>query len=150
LEFIEIGKGEGARLLAGGHRLTGSGYDDGCFIAPTLFDQVRPEMVIAQEEIFGPVLSILEVDDFEEAVAVANGVRYGLASSIFTRDLERAMSFVERTEAGLTHVNLHTALKEPHLPFGGVKESGHGLPEAGRTGIEFFTNHKAVYVKYRS
>lgn len=147
--YIAKGLQEGATLLAGGQRVTGPGYDEGCFIAPTLFVDVRPEMTIAQEEIFGPVLSILEVGDFEEAVAVANGVRYGLASSIFTRDLNRALTFMERTEAGLTHVNMMTSLKEPQLTFGGVKESGFGIPEAGHTGIEFFTEHKVAYVRYR-
>ena len=149
MAYIEKGKAEGATLLAGGNRMTGAPYDDGCFVEATVFAGVRPEMVIAQEEIFGPVLSIIEVDDFEEAIHVANGVRFGLCSSIFTNDLQRAMTFLERTETGLTHVNLMTALKEPQLTFGGIKESGFGIPEAGKTGIEFFTEHKVAYVKYR-
>ncbi|MCH8192490.1 MAG: aldehyde dehydrogenase family protein, partial [Planctomycetes bacterium] len=110
---------------------------------------VRPEMKIAQEEIFGPVLSIMEVADFEQALEWANQVDFGLSSSIFTSDLRKAFTFLEGTEVGLAHVNLMTAVKEPHLSFGGIKASGFGLPEAGRTGIEFFTEHKVAYVKYR-
>ena len=106
-------------------------------------------MAIAREEIFGPVLVIMTVRSFEEAVEVANGVAYGLSSSIFTNDLKRALTYMERAEVGLAHVNLMSALKEPQLPFGGVKESGAGLPEAGSSGIEFFTHHKVCYVKYR-
>ena len=121
----------------------------GCFVEPTVFSGVRPQMTIAREEIFGPVLALIRVEDFEEAVATANGIAFGLASSVYTRSLEHALSFVERTEAGLTHVNLPTAHKEPQLPFGGIKASGAGLPEAGSTGLEFFSRHKAVYIKYR-
>jgi aldehyde dehydrogenase (NAD+) len=149
LRYIEQGRAEGARLLAGGTALSGASYDAGCFVAPTVFDRVEPQMLIAREEIFGPVLVILTVRSFEEAVAVANGVAYGLSSSIFTNDLKSALSYLERAEVGLAHVNLMTALKEPQLPFGGVKESGAGLPEAGSSGIEFFTHHKVCYVKYR-
>ncbi|MDR1936597.1 MAG: aldehyde dehydrogenase family protein [Candidatus Accumulibacter sp.] len=150
LDFIEQGRREGARLLAGGRRAAGEGLGDGCFIEPTVFGEVDPGMTIAQEEIFGPVLSVFTAGDFDEAVAIANGVRFGLASSIYTRNLEQAMKFVEKTEAGLTHVNMMSAYKEPQLSFGGIKESGSGIPEGGRTGIEFFTEHKVAYLKYRS
>lgn len=149
LGYIEAGKKEGATLLLGGGRLTGEGYDAGCFIAPTIFGDVNMDMTIAKEEIFGPVLCIIRVKDFEEAVEVANAVPFGLSSSIFTRDFDRALQFVERSEVGLTHVNMPSAHKEPQLPFGGIKESGFGLPEAGKSGIEFFTEHKVAYVKYR-
>ncbi|HXS79205.1 MAG TPA: aldehyde dehydrogenase family protein [Gammaproteobacteria bacterium] len=149
LAYIAKGRAEGARLLTGGAALDGEDYDHGCFIAPTVFDRVTPEMTIAREEIFGPVLAIMTVSSFEEAVDVANGVAYGLSSSIFTNDLKRALTYMERAEVGLAHVNLMTALKEPQLKFGGVKESGAGLPEAGSSGIEFFTHHKVCYVKYR-
>jgi aldehyde dehydrogenase (NAD+) len=133
----------------GGRRLTGGAFDRGCFLEPTVFTGVTPGMRIAREEIFGPVLSVIEVADFEEAVAVANDVEFGLASSIYTSDLRRAFTFIERTEVGLAHVNLMTALKEPQLSFGGIKKTRFGVPEAGRTGLEFFTEHKVVYVKYR-
>ena len=106
-------------------------------------------MFLAQEEIFGPVLSIMAVENFEKAVEVANAVKFGLSSSIYTNDLQKALTFVEKTDVGLTHVNLPTAIKEPQLSFGGVKLSGCGIPEAGHTGIEFFTEHKVVYIKYR-
>lgn len=149
LGYIAKGRAEGARLLLGGTALEGAGYDGGCYVAPTIFDRVTPDMLIAREEIFGPVLVIIAVRSFDEAVAVANGVAYGLSSSIFTNDLQRALTYMERAEVGLAHVNLMTALKEPQLAFGGVKESGAGLPEAGSSGIEFFTHHKVCYVKYR-
>jgi acyl-CoA reductase-like NAD-dependent aldehyde dehydrogenase len=149
LRYVEQGKAEGARVLCGGAALTGVGYDGGCFVAPTIFGGVTPAMTIAREEIFGPVLVVITVRDFEEAMTVANDVAYGLASSIFTNDLNRALSYVERAEVGVAHVNLMTAMREPQLPFGGVKESGAGLPEAGSSGIEFFTHHKVCYVKYR-
>ncbi len=149
LGYIEKGKAEGARLLAGGTRLMDPPLDKGYFIAPTIFGDVTPDMTIAREEIFGPVLSVMTVRDFDEALRVANDVPFGLASSIFTNDLSKAMTFVERTDVGLTHVNLSTALKEPPLSFGGVKESGFGIPEAGTSGIEFCTEHKVVYVRYR-
>ena len=106
-------------------------------------------MYLVQEEIFGPVLSIMAVENFDKAVEVANAVKFGLSSSIYTNDLQKALTFVEKTDVGMTHVNLHTALKEPQLSFGGVKLSGCGIPEAGHTGIEFFTEHKVVYIKYR-
>ena len=143
-----MGLAEGAKVLCGGKKVEGGNFGDGCFIEPTIFTGVTPEMRIAREEIFGPVLSIIEVGDFEEAVEVANRVDFGLSSSIYTRDLERAMKFTQRTDVGLTHVNMITAHKEPQLSFGGVKASGFGIPEAGSTGIEFFTKHKVVYLRY--
>ena len=149
LKYIEIGRKEGASVALGGRRLTGASYDKGCFVEPTVFTGVKPGMRIAREEIFGPVLSVIEAADFDEAVEIANKVDFGLCSSIFTRDLRSAFTFLERTEVGLAHVNLMTALKEPQLTFGGIKASGFGIPEAGETGIEFFTEHKVVYVKYR-
>lgn len=132
-------------LSAGGRQLAGAG----CFIEPTVFGGVTPAMTVAREEIFGPVLCLMPVSGFEEAVRLANDVEFGLSSSVFTRSLDKALSFVERTEVGLTHVNLPTAHKEPQLSFGGIKQSGTGLPEAGKMGIEFFTQHKVVYVQCR-
>lgn len=149
LGYVEQGKREGARLLTGGSRPADPALAEGCFIEPAVFDRVTPDMTIAQEEIFGPVLCIQEADSFEEAVTLANGVRFGLASSIYTGSLAHALRFVELTDVGLAHVNMPTAFKEPHLPFGGVKESGFGIPEAGQSGLEFFTEHKAAYVRYR-
>ncbi len=148
-DYLRVGTREGARLLTGGERLTGDRYDDGCFIPPTIFADVKPEMRIAQEEIFGPVLSVMEASGFDEAVRIANEVPFGLSSSVYTNDLNRAMSFIEQIEAGLVHVNMLTAYKEPGFAFGGVKDSGFGTPEAGSSGIEFFTEHKVAYIKYR-
>ncbi len=145
LGYIEIGRREGATLAAGGRQLEGQG----CFIEPTVFTGVMPDMVIAREEIFGPVLCLMRVAGFDEAMRLANDVVFGLCSSVFTASLEKALRFVEATDVGLTHVNLPTAFKEPQLSFGGIKQSGVGLPEAGKTGIEFFTRHKVAYVKYR-
>ena len=149
LAYIEKGVEEGAALAHGGRRLADGALAHGCFVEPTVFAGVRPEMAIAREEIFGPVLAVIRVEDFEDAVTTANDIAFGLASSVYTSSLERALSFVERTEAGLTHVNMPTAHKEPQLPFGGIKASGAGPPEAGATGLEFFSRHKAVYIKYR-
>lgn len=149
LKYISIGKSEGATIASGGERLSGGAYDNGCFIAPTVFTDVKPQMTIAREEIFGPVLSIIEVKDFEEAIRVANDVDFGLSSSIYTNDLKKAFTFLEKSQVGVAHVNLMTALKEPQLSFGGIKHSGTGTPEAGRTGLEFFSENKSVYIKYR-
>jgi aldehyde dehydrogenase (NAD+) len=146
--YIESGLREGATLAAGG-KAQGDNFAQGCFILPTVFTNVTRNMTIAREEIFGPVLAIMEVEDFEEAIAVANDVEFGLASSIYTNDLTKALTFLEKSEAGVTHVNMSTAHKEPQVSFGGVKMSGFGTPEAGRTGIEFFTEHKVAYIKYR-
>lgn len=147
LKYIRTGREEGAELLTGGNRLTGKDYDDGCFIEPTVFGNVRSSMTIAQEEIFGPVLSVITAKDFDEAMEIANDTVYGLCSSVFTNNLKEAMRFIAGTRVGLTHVNAMTAYKEPQLPFGGIRGSGIGIPEAGSTGLEFFTNHKSVYIK---
>ena len=148
LNYIDIGKKEGANLIQGGLRLMGNGLNQGCFIEPTVFTDVQSEMRIAQEEIFGPVLSVMIAENFEEALELANNIEFGLTSSIFTQDISRAFQFLEKTEVGLTHVNMMTAYREPQLSFGGVKSSGHGIPESGRTGIEFFTEHKVAFINY--
>jgi len=148
LGHIEQGKREGARLLAGGQACTEPPLDKGYFVQPTVFDRVRPQMSIAREEIFGPVLCIIEAEDFEHALTLSNDSAYGLASSIYTNSLDKAQRFVEESRVGLCHVNMSTAYKEPQLPFGGRKDSGAGPPEAGDEGVEFFTEHKAVYVRH--
>ncbi len=148
LNYIDIGKKEGANLIQGGLRLMENGLNQGCFIEPTVFTDVQSEMRIAQEEIFGPVLSVMIAENFEEALELANNIEFGLTSSIFTQDISRAFQFLEKTEVGLTHVNMMTAYREPQLSFGGVKSSGHGIPESGRTGIEFFTEHKVAFINY--
>jgi aldehyde dehydrogenase (NAD+) len=147
LGYLEIGKKE-ARLLLGGQRMSGQHYDNGYFVAPTVFDHVPWDSVIAQEEIFGPVLSVIRVPDFEEALRVANSVKYGLSSSIYTNDANRIFEFIERIESGITHVNAPTVASEAQLPFGGVKGTGVGVREMGRVAIDFYTELKAVYIDY--
>jgi alpha-ketoglutaric semialdehyde dehydrogenase len=148
LKYIEIGKKEGARLLCGGNRLSGGTYDKGYFIEPTILGDVTPEMQVAQEEIFGPVLALLVADDFEHAMRLANGVRFGLSASIVSRDLTRVHQFVNGIEAGLITVNLPTAGVEYQLPFGGTKESSFGMREQGPLALDFYTESRTVYMKY--
>jgi aldehyde dehydrogenase (NAD+) len=148
LRYVEIGKREGARLLTGGSVYESGACANGYFFAPTVFDQVKPGMRIAQEEIFGPVLSIIEVGSFEEAIQVSNGTAYGLSSSIYTRDVARAFRAMRDIEAGITYVNGPTIGAEVHLPFGGVKDTGNGHREAGTTVYDIFTEWKSIYVDY--
>jgi alpha-ketoglutaric semialdehyde dehydrogenase len=147
LRYIEIGKKE-ATLLAGGGPPPGADAAKGYFVAPTVFDHVRWDSRIAQEEIFGPVVSIIRVPDFEEALRVANSVKYGLSSSIYTNDAARIFEFIDRIETGMTHVNAPTVVSEAQMPFGGVKATGVGLREIGRVAIDFYTELKAVYIDY--
>ena len=146
--YIDIGKREGARLLTGGLSCESGACAKGYFFAPTIFDQVRPGMRIAQEEIFGPVLSIIEVGSFEEAIQVLNGTAYGLSSSIYTQDVTRAFRAMRDIEAGITYINGPTIGAEVHLPFGGVKDTGNGHREAGTTVYDIFTEWKSIYVDY--
>jgi len=146
--YVEIGKKEGAELLCGGKPLRGDGFDKGFFFEPTVFGDVRPTMRIAQEEIFGPVLSVITVDSFEEAIHVQNDTPYGLSSSIYTQDVSRAMRAVRDIEAGITYINGPTIGAEVHLPFGGVKDTGNGHREAARTVLDIFTEWKSVYIDY--
>jgi aldehyde dehydrogenase (NAD+) len=146
--YVQIGKEEGARLLIGGAIFEEGKWIHGNFYPPTIFDQVAPSMRIAQEEIFGPVLSIIEVKSFEEAIAVLNGTSYGLSSSIYTKDVARAFRAVRDIEAGITYINGPTIGAEVHLPFGGVKDTGNGHREAGTTVYDIFSEWKSVYVDY--
>ncbi|MGE7665106.1 aldehyde dehydrogenase family protein [Ureibacillus composti] len=151
LNYIEIGKQEGAELLAGGYRLTEGDLSKGYFVAPTIFRGVTPQMRIAQEEIFGPVISIMEVDTYEEALEWANDIEYGLSSTIYTNDMEKALHFIDNIQAGFTHVNMMTMYSEPHFPFGGIKGTGlGGFREQGSVGIDFFTEWKTAYLKSHS
>ncbi|HME63234.1 MAG TPA: aldehyde dehydrogenase family protein [Candidatus Binatia bacterium] len=146
--YIDIGKREGARLLMGGSTYRSGSCGNGFFFEPTIFDQVKPDMRIAQEEIFGPVLSIIEINSFEEAIEVLNGTAYGLSSSIYTQDVGRAFRAMRDIEAGITYINGPTIGAEVHLPFGGVKDTGNGHREAGTTVYDIFTEWKSVYVDY--
>jgi alpha-ketoglutaric semialdehyde dehydrogenase len=147
MHYIEVGKKE-AKLMLGGERLGGGAYDRGYFVAPTIFDQVAADSTIAQDEIFGPVLSVIRVRDFDEALHAANSVRFGLSSSIYTNDAAKIFEFIERIETGITHVNSPTVGGEAQLPFGGMKATGVGLREMGRVAIDFFTELKTVYIDF--
>ena len=144
--YTEIGVQEGAKLLVGGERaeLEGGGW----FYEPTLFDHVHPDMRIAQEEIFGPTVTVIRVDGFEEAIEVANNTRYGLSAAVYSKNTDRALSAVSRLEAGLMYMNAPTIGSEIHLPFGGMKETGNGHRESGTSAIEQFTELKTVFLDY--
>jgi aldehyde dehydrogenase (NAD+) len=142
---IERGKGDGAEVLAGGGRLSDNGRERGHFVAPTLFGGVDAGSFLGQEELFGPVLGVIPVDGYDEAIAVANQVRYGLSASIFTRDLGKAMAFARDIQAGIVHVNSETPGAEPQVPFGGYKGSSSYSREQGKASREFFTQTKTVY-----
>src|SRR6266436_5021551 len=146
--YVQIGKEEGARLLIGGSIYVEGKWIDGYFYRPTIFDQVTATMRIAQEEIFGPVLSIIKVKSFDEAIEVLNGTPYGLSSSIYTRDVERCFRAMRDIEAGITYVNGPTIGAEVHLPFGGIKDTGNGHREAGTTVYDIFSEWKSIYVDY--
>jgi alpha-ketoglutaric semialdehyde dehydrogenase len=146
--YTQIGNDEGARLLTGGEVASDGELGKGFYYRPTIFGGVDPQMRIAQEEIFGPTLSLISVRDEAEAVRVSNGIRYGLSSSIFTRDVNRAFRAMRDLEAGITYVNAGTIGAEVHLPFGGVKETGNGHREAGQAALDVFTEWKSVYVDY--
>jgi len=148
LSYVDIGKAEGARLKCGGHRLDKGEYHYGYFMEPTVFVDVTPKMRIAQEEIFGPVVSILACDDLEDAIEIANGVDYGLSSSLYTKDVNRAFTAMRDLDAGITYINAPTIGAEVHLPFGGVKQTGNGHREGGLGAIDFFSEWKSIYVDY--
>ena len=146
-EYVAIASGEGAKLLLGGHALTDGAYAKGTFFEPTIFGGVTPEMRIAREEVFGPVVSLIEFETFEQAVEIANSIDYGLSTSLYTKDVNRAFTAMRDLEAGITYINAPTIGAEVHLPFGGVKQTGNGHRE-GLGAIDFFTTWKAVYVDY--
>jgi aldehyde dehydrogenase (NAD+) len=146
--YTGIGRQEGAKLLTGGEVATGDGLDSGFFYRPTIFADVQPGMRVAQEEIFGPTTSLIPVKDADEAIRVANGVRYGLSSSIFTRDVNTAFRAMRDLETGITYVNAGTTGAEVHLPFGGMKETGNGHREAGQAALDVFTEWRSLYVDY--
>ncbi|HET6206912.1 MAG TPA: aldehyde dehydrogenase family protein [Terracidiphilus sp.] len=146
-KYVDIALGEGADLLLGGGPLTDGDYEKGTFFAPTIFGGVTPGMRIAREEVFGPVVSLLEFDTFEQGIEIANSIDYGLSSALYTKDLNKAFAAIRDLEAGITYINAPTIGAEVHLPFGGVKQTGNGHRE-GSEAIEFFTTWKAVYIDY--
>jgi aldehyde dehydrogenase (NAD+) len=146
--YTKIGQDEGARLLTGGEVATEGDLGKGFFYRPTIFGDVDAQMRIAQEEIFGPTTALIKVRDFDEALRVANGIKYGLSSSIFTRDVNRAFRAMRDLQTGITYVNAGTTGAEVHLPFGGTKDTGNGHREAGQAALDVFTEWKSLYVDY--
>ncbi len=147
-KYVEIGTSEGAKLTYGGKQLKDGYYSKGWWFEPTIFENVQTNMKIFQDEIFGPVLSVIKVKSFEEAIEVANNSRYGLSSSIYTNDINEAMRAIELLQAGITYINAPTIGAESHLPFGGVKETGNGYREGGWTVFDIFTEWKTVYIDF--
>jgi aldehyde dehydrogenase (NAD+) len=145
--YVAIAQAEGAKLLAGGHRLKDGLHAKGTFFAPTVFGSVTPTMQIAREEVFGPVVSLIEFSTFEEAIQIANSIDYGLSTALYTRDVNRAFTAIRDLEAGITYINAPTIGAEVHLPFGGVKQTGNGHRE-GLGAIDFYTTWKSVYIDY--
>ena len=148
LKYVEIGKAEGARMKCGGNRLSSGEYANGYFMEPTVFIDVDPKMRIAQEEIFGPVVSIIRCESLEDAIEIANGIEYGLSSALYTKDVNKAFTAMRDLYAGITYINAPTIGAEVHLPFGGVKSTGNGHREGGIGAIDFYSEWKAVYVDY--
>ncbi len=146
--YVEIGRAEGARVALGGRRLAPPGLEAGFFYSPTILDQVQPQMRVAQEEIFGPVVSLIDCPTLDDAIEVTNGVRYGLSASIFTRDVSAAMRAIEEIRTGIVYVNHGTTGAEVHLPFGGTRATGNGHREGGLQALDVFTEWKSVYIDY--
>jgi aldehyde dehydrogenase (NAD+) len=146
--YVEIGKNEGAKMLSGGNRLDSGALAKGWFHAPTVFGDCAPKMRVAQEEIFGPVVSVIPIDNLEQGIEVANGVAYGLSASIYTRNVNRAFQATRDLYTGIVYVNAPTIGAETHLPFGGTKQTGNGHREAAIAAIDFFTEWKTVYIDY--
>jgi acyl-CoA reductase-like NAD-dependent aldehyde dehydrogenase len=146
--YTGIGRDEGATLLSGGEVAGGNGLDRGFYYRPTIFGDVAAGMRVAQEEIFGPTTALIPVDDFDEAIRVANGIRYGLSSSIYTHDVNKVFRAMRDLETGITYVNAGTIGAEVHLPFGGTKDTGNGHREAGQAALDVFTEWKSLYVDY--
>jgi acyl-CoA reductase-like NAD-dependent aldehyde dehydrogenase len=148
MSYVEIGKKEGAKLLVGGNRLESGAHAKGWFHEPTIFGDCAPQMRVAQEEIFGPVVSLIPFDSLEQGIEIANGVPYGLSASIYTRNVNRAFAAMQNLYTGIVYVNAPTIGAETHLPFGGTKQTGNGHREAAIAAIDFFTEWKSVYIDY--
>jgi alpha-ketoglutaric semialdehyde dehydrogenase len=148
MEYVAIGKIEEAKLMTGGNRLSEGAYANGWFHEPTIFGDCDPRMRIAQEEIFGPVVAVIPVDGFDEAIEIANDVRYGLSASIYTQNVNRAFQAMRDLHTGIVYVNAPTIGAEIHLPFGGTKETGNGHREAGNAALDFYSEWKTLYIDY--
>jgi aldehyde dehydrogenase (NAD+) len=148
MKYADIGKNEGGKLVAGGRRAESASLANGWFYEPTIFAEVEPDMRIAQEEIFGPVVVLLPFATFDEAIEIANHVKYGLSASIYTRDVNQAYRAMRDLETGIVYVNAPTIGAEIQLPFGGTKSTGNGHREAGTAAIEFYSEWKTLYIDY--
>ncbi len=148
MNYVAIGKKEGAKLVSGGNQLQAGPYARGWFHEPTIFGECSPAMRVAQEEIFGPVVSVIPFDSLEQGIEIANGVPYGLSASIYTRNVNRAFAAMQELYTGIVYVNAPTIGAETHLPFGGTKHTGNGHREAAIAAIDFFTEWKSVYIDY--
>ena len=148
MEYIGIGTEEGAESVQGGHAVTGGIFNQGYYVEPTIFADVQTDMRIAQEEIFGPVLTVLKAEDLEDAIQIANSVKFGLSSSVYTKDLTQAFEYINTVESGMVHVNAPTLGGEVHLPFGGLGASGVGHREQGIEAMNFFTEVITVYIDH--
>jgi aldehyde dehydrogenase (NAD+) len=146
--MVERAVEEGATVVIGGHPATVEGCEGGAFFPPTILTGVRPEHSVAQQEVFGPVLSVIEVNSVDEAIEVVNGTEYGLSAAVYTRDITTALTAVDRIDTGIVYVNAPTIGAEIHLPFGGTRHTGNGFRDAGRRGLEQFSEVKTVYVDY--
>jgi len=147
-DYVQIGRDEGAKLLCGGVRLAKGELGRGNFFAPTVFSDVEPEMRLAQEEIFGPVLSVIPCDSLDQAIEIGNGVKYGLSSAIYTQDVNKAFIAMRDLYTGIFYVNASTIGAEVQLPFGGTKQTGNGHREAADTALDIFSEWKSVYVDF--
>lgn len=148
MEYVQIGSNEGAKLAAGGHRLDKGALARGWFHQPTIFADCHPQMRVAQEEIFGPVVSVIPCNSLEEAVEINNGVAFGLSASVYTRDVNRAFAAMRDLHTGIVYINAPTIGAETHLPFGGVKQTGNGHREAAVACLDFYSEWKTIYVDY--
>ncbi|HIL30685.1 MAG TPA: aldehyde dehydrogenase family protein [Dehalococcoidia bacterium] len=148
LEYIGIGTEEGAELAFGGRNMTGGEFDEGYYVEPAVFTGVTPDMRIAQEEIFGPVLTVFKAKDLKEAIGIANSVEFGLSSSVYTKDITKAYEYINTVETGMVHVNASTLGGEVHLPFGGLNSSGVGQREQGTAAVDFFSEVITVYIDH--
>jgi aldehyde dehydrogenase (NAD+) len=148
MRYVEIGREEGATLVTGGRRLDAGVHAKGWFHEPTVFADVDPRMRIAQEEIFGPVVSVIRCRSLDEAIAIGNGVTYGLSASIYTRDVNTAFRAMRDLYTGIFYVNAPTIGAEVHLPFGGTRSTGNGHREAGTAALDVFSEWISVYVDF--
>jgi len=148
IKYVEIGKNEGAKLATGGKRLESGAYSHGWFHEPTIFVDCDPKMRICQEEIFGPVVSVIPFDSFDYALTIANDIKYGLSSSIYTRNVNDAFRAQRDLETGIVYVNAPTIGAETHLPFGGIKNTGNGHRESGMAALDFYSEWKTLYIDY--